>query len=93
MLAAVPETRAPLPVMQEQGIPAAAAEAQVSPVVQVEQATRVWPSVPTVRVVGVLAAVPVTRAPLAVMQPQGIPAAPADVQVNPVVQAAHAVRI
>ena len=49
---------------------------QQIPLVAVEQANRTWPFVPTVNVVGVSAAVPVIRAPLAVMQEQGMPPPP-----------------
>ena len=45
---------------------------QQMPLVAVEQASRAWPSVPTVNVVGVLAAVPVMRSPLAVTQVLGM---------------------
>ena len=56
------------------------AEAQVSPLVQAEQAVRTWPLVPTDKPTGVAAAVPVTKVPLAVIVAQGIPAAPEEVQ-------------
>lgn len=45
---------------------------QQMPLGAVEQASRAWPSVPTVRATGVFAAVPVIRSPLAVTQDLGM---------------------
>jgi hypothetical protein len=45
---------------------------QANPVVQVEQAVRTWPSVPTVTGTTVEAPVPEIKAPFEVMQEQGI---------------------
>jgi len=70
--AAVPVIRAPFAVTQAQGIAGAGAVAQAKPVRAVEQAVKIWPSVPTGRAEGVLAAVPVTSVPLAVMQAFGM---------------------
>ena len=65
----------PLTIPATVGVALGRAPQQI-PLVAVEQANRAWPSVPTVNVVGVLAAVPVIRSPLAVMQEQGIPLPP-----------------
>ena len=65
----------------------------VNPVGQAAHTVRTWPSVPTANAVGVLAAVPVIRLPLPVMQVHGIPVVGAVPQVSPVVQAAQAIRI
>ena len=60
--------REPFAVRQAQGIAAAGRDVQQRPVGAAAQAVRMKPSVPTVRAVGVLAAVPVRMAPLPVMQ-------------------------
>jgi hypothetical protein len=92
VLAAVPVMIAPLPVTQAQGIEGVAAEAHVNPVGHDPQTVSTSPSAPTARAVGVFAAVPDTRVPLAVMQAQGIEGVAAAAQTKPEVQAAQAVR-
>jgi hypothetical protein len=87
---------APLPVMVEQGMAVEAVEAEthVKPVEQAPQATRSCPSVPTPSVAGVLAAVAVTKAPLAVRVEHGMAVPPLfATQQRPVEAAAQATRI
>ena len=73
---AVPEIRAPLAVMHEQGIAEAVFGTQVRPSEQSEQAVSTLPFAPTGRATGTPAARPVTKVPLAVIQAQGIGGTP-----------------
>jgi hypothetical protein len=80
--------------MVEHGIAVEAVEGetQVKPAVQAVQATRSWPSVPTERLAGVLAAVAATIEPFAVSVEQGmaVEAVAGETQVSPVAQALQA---
>ena len=66
---------------------------QQRPVVAVEQATRTWPSVPTVRATGVDGVVVVTREPLALRTEQGMAAAGWAIQQRPEAAALQATNI
>jgi hypothetical protein len=85
---ALPLIRAPLPVMQAQGIEELGGlEVQQSPSGAELQATSVWPSDPTARLAGVLEPLAATNEPFADRTEHGIATLPAFVTQHSPVEA------